>query len=103
VPKLPEIRETESFLAGQIAYKRRVAQQWAEHAADVPPERRVTLGKLDVWRYQFYRGKDLVCVPLYEHPETGAYVAVLPEDWGGPNEWAIAYVTPLSEMVGRGL
>jgi hypothetical protein len=51
----------------------------------------------------FFHKDQVVSVPFYEHPETGGYMAVLPEDWGSAREWGIAFMTPLSEFPGRGL
>ena len=81
----------------------RLTQEWAEHVLSVPVERRLYIGKLDTWRYMFFHNNELVSVPLYEHPNTGGYMAVLPEDWGDAREWGIAFMTPLSEFPGRGL
>ena len=94
----------ESYTANLDArHKERVAQTYAEQVLSVPVERRLYVGKLDTWRYMFFHKDQVVSVPFYEHPETGGYMAVLPEDWGSAREWGIAFMTPLSEFPGRGL
>jgi hypothetical protein len=89
--------------ANEQRHKAELAQQWEEQVMAVAPERRVYIGKIDAWRYLFIHKDHIVSVPLHEHPETGGNMAILPEDYGKASEWAIAFITPLSEFPGRGL